>query len=754
MKKLILIILVFTILLFSSCSSLVNPNYNKEDHLLSIPAPIKTWDGAIALGNGITGALVWGGKNQLILSLDRGDLWDNRKVPEFSGKDYSADMIKKSLQTGDYGLIKKILDAPYGNYPYPTKLPGARLEISLEDTRLQHFFLDKRDGSAKIITNNNPIKVITCQSQPAYIVKLDSDTEIKNIKLYKPGETRSGKSDMAYASFSQLNYPEAKTFSKDSDIWFIQKTLDEISYCVAYRIFTQNKSKLLVATITTAPLGEDPSIKAREVLETIENFGIAKYQEESLIWWNNFNQTSSVCVPSQGIQEHYDLVKYFYGAASRTGAPPMPLQGVWTADSNGLPPWKGDFHFDLNVQMNYWACYQAGLFDSAKSLTDFMWNFRNKHKKFAKDFYNIQDGLVVPGVMTLDGTEMGGWPQYSFSITNTAWLAYHFYLEWVYSNDNEFLTQKAYPYCKDVGNGLLEFLEEDSNGNLVLPYSTSPEIFDDSPKSWLIPNSNYDLACMKGLFKSLSQMAREIGNNEASKWEDAFQRLGDFHIDKNKALMFDSSTPYFESHRHFSHVMAIYPFELLGDQAGDDQIITSSLDLIAKKGSSLWTGYSFAWASCLEAIAIRPEQALNYLEIFTQAFISENGFHVNGDQSGKRYSNFRYRPFTLEGNFAAMQAVHLMLLNSDKENIILFPAISKTWKDVAFKNLRVKGGHKISAKLKDGEIIQLSIIANKDGKIKLDSSLLEGKVFNIQPIKNDNYFQWTVKEGDIIIMEL
>jgi alpha-L-fucosidase 2 len=31
----------------------------------------------------------------------------------------------------------------------------------------------------------------------------------------------------------------------------------------------------------------------------------------------------------------------------------MPLQGVWTADAGGLPPWKGDYHNDLNTQMTY-----------------------------------------------------------------------------------------------------------------------------------------------------------------------------------------------------------------------------------------------------------------------------------------------------------------------------------------------------------------------------------------------------------------
>jgi alpha-L-fucosidase 2 len=45
---------------------------------------------------------------------------------------------------------------------------------------------------------------------------------------------------------------------------------------------------------------------------------------------------------------------------------------------------------------------------------------------------------------------------------------------------------------------------------------------------------------------------------------------------------------------------------------------------------------------------------------FVNAFTLRNGFHANGDQTKSGYSDFTYRPFTLEGNFLASQAVHEM----------------------------------------------------------------------------------------------
>ena len=72
------------------------------------------------------------------------------------------------------------------------------------------------------------------------------------------------------------------------------------------------------------------------------------------------------------MQKYYLLCRYFYGAASRRGAPPMPLQGVWTADNGGLPPWKGDYHNDLNTQMTYIAYQAAGHFDEGACYLDFL----------------------------------------------------------------------------------------------------------------------------------------------------------------------------------------------------------------------------------------------------------------------------------------------------------------------------------------------------------------------------------------------
>jgi alpha-L-fucosidase 2 len=312
----------------------------------------------------------------------------------------------------------------------------------------------------------------------------------------------------------------------------------------------------------------------------------------------------------------------------------------------------------------------------------------------------------------------------------SAWSAHLFYLHWLYTADENFLKEKAYPWCSGVGECMLGLLKRDEKGILRLPLSSSPEIFDDSPKAWLQPNSNYDLMCLKMLFLSLSEMATSAGNDsEIKKWSDAAAALGDFLTKSDGTLLIDAVNELPSSHRHLSNIMGLYPFNLITKEGGEkeQQIIKASLKNWDSKGTGEWCGYSFSWMSCMQARVGNAEEAVRNLDIFVKAFVLRNGFHVNGDQTKSGYSNFTYRPFTLEGNFLASQAVQEMLLQSwsatpGKINtgiIRLFPATPKKWADASFTDLRAEGGYKVSASRKNNKTTWFRIVANKTGTVRI-----------------------------------
>ena len=480
------------------------------------------------------------------------------------------------------------------------------------------------------------------------------------------------------------------------------------------------------------------------------------------VWWARFWERSSLTVPDPAILQQYYLVRYFYGAASRRGAPPIPLQGVWSADAGSLPPWKGDYHNDLNTQMTYIAYRTSGDFEEGACFLDYLWDRLPAFRKFARDFYDAP-GAAVPGVMSFAGAPLGGWGQYSLSPTMGAWNAHLFYLHWRHTGDNTFLHDRAYPFCREIGICLRALLKPGDDGLLRLPLSSSPEIFDNTRRAFLKPNSNYDLASMKMLFLALAEMATTLKDTSAaSEWAATAKQLGEFHAKPDGTLLLDADTPLPGSHRHLSNLIAIHPFNLItvdGD-AREQQIIPASLTDWDKTGTQAWCGYSFSWMACLRARVGDAEAALRNLDIYTHAFTLRNGFHANGDQTGAGFSSFTYRPFTLEGNFLAMEAMHEMLLQSwsarpgtaAPSTIRIFPATPWRWHDASFENLRAEGGHRVSARREKNATTWFKIVAGRDGLIRVRDNF-GGRVphWNRSGVKNVNgNFELECKAGATI----
>jgi alpha-L-fucosidase 2 len=319
---------------------------------------------------------------------------------------------------------------------------------------------------------------------------------------------------------------------------------------------------------------------------------------------------------------------------------------------------------------------------------------------------------------------------------HTAWLAQTFYLHWCYTGDHRYARDVAYPWCHDALIAIESLLIEGADGKMRLPLSTSPEIHDNSPKAWLTPNSNYDQALLMFLYEAVAELAdasrynydlnKDGVDQKYPESSDAIRaraaKLGTFDVDPtSNALTFAKGEPYNQSHRHFSHAMAIHPLGILNIEGSDSDraIISATLDELEKVGTKQWVGYSFSWYSAMCARAGRAEQALKYLELFTNHFTSRNGFHLNGDQSGKRYSDFSYRPFTLEGNFLAMHAVHEMLLQSWGSRLRIFPAVSAQWPDVSFTDLHAERGYRVSARRVGGETREVTITSTSKGTLRL-----------------------------------
>lgn len=710
MNKIIAIKMAFCILsIFCFTSLLAQPGHQ---HDLSFDSLATRWDEAIPLGNGWLGALIYKKGDRMRIALDRVDVWDDRPMPEINKLKFN--WVVAQVKKNQYDTVQKIGDEPYEANPAPTKIPCAAIEFDLAalgtitknelhiNNGVNVIYLKGGGIALQYVHAAKQIGYFTFSNVPGNFIPEIKTPNYNSVTAGTTGNSVEGQ------GLERLGYAKGIITKGPNFIRYHQPCWKGNYYEVLITWIRKGNQLLGQWTISNNKKAVLPPLH----IDAKDPTDFKSHEA----WWKNYWSKSAVRIPDAKIEKQYYLELYKMGCVARENTPPISLQAIWTADNGNLPPWKGDLHHDLNTELSYWPFYTSNHLTEAKSFTNWLWKVKKENEKWTHDYFGTA-GINVPGVTTISGKPMGGWIQYSMSPSTGAWLAQHFYWQWKYSMDDRFLTSAAFNYVYNARAHVMSYLKTYSPDSVL---SSSPEYHDNDIKAWFSKLSSYDWA----LYKSVDKMAREM--NAARKSTGPLFCTDDIHefIDSmyfnETGLPIAPSQNLDASHRHHAQLMAIYPLGLLSpDNISDYKIISNSLRHLEKMGTRQWCGYSFSWAACLYARAREADNAAKMLQIFAGNFVSVNSFHLNGDQKGGEYSDFKYRPFTLEGNFAFAQGLQEMLLQSYNDYIEIFPAVPAYWKDAEFKTLRTEGAFLVSAKKHHGVAEEVQLIAEKGGTAKL-----------------------------------
>ncbi|MGM0376559.1 MAG: glycosyl hydrolase family 95 catalytic domain-containing protein [Bacteroidota bacterium] len=744
------IVSAIAILVLFSCSTEPVPGPS-EKYNLEFEELASTWDEAMPLGNGMVGNLVWQKKGKLRFSLDRADLWDLRPMANIDFDKWTFQDVYEHWKNDNYTEVQAAFDIPYDESPAPSKIPAGALEFDIEQLgKVQSVKLDLKTATCIVVWESGArLTTFVHAERPVGWYRFENLEQPIDVFLESPAydrESEEGPTSQSRNSLNKLGYSQGEMDTGENFYTYNQQGWGDFSYQIHTEWQEDGNSLTGSWSVSSSNKGWEPKPEAKQVVSNESKKGMDHSYNEHLNWWSQYWGKSDVSIPDSLLQKQYYLEMYKFGSVARADAPPIALQAVWTADHGKLPPWKGDFHHDLNTQLSYWPSYTGNYLNLEKGFINWLWKHRPTFKQYTRDYFETE-GMNVPGVTTLEGEPMGGWIQYSFGPTVASWLSHHFYLHWRYTMNKEFLEQKAYPWIKDVAI-FLDQIAVKEDGKRKLPISSSPEIFNNSRKAWFAETTNFDLALIRWTYEKAAEMARELNlNDEAEKWEQIRTEWPKLAIDPETGLMFSPTVPYEQSHRHFSHLMAFHPLGLVdfSDGEEDKEIIQNTLDNLDEVGPDRWTGYSYSWQANLYARAFEGEKAAEALRIFAECFCLKNSFHVNGDQCQGGYSTFTYRPFTLEGNFAFASAIQEMLIQSHTGVVKLFPAIPSDWQDASFTTLRTRGAFLVSATMKKGEVNKVEITSEKGGEI-----ILENPFGNAEFSSAKEY----VKDGQLIKLSL
>jgi alpha-L-fucosidase 2 len=736
-----------------------------ERHNLQFDTLSRSWDEGMPLGNGSIGSLIWQKDGRLRFSLDRADIWDMRPMAGLHRAEFSYQWVQEQVAKKDYKPVQQYFDVPYDREPAPSKIPAGALEFDLtgagEVTSVQ---LDINRALCTVswqkglrlesfVHATRPMGWFRFQNAPAGLVPLLVAPKYQGA-IAEGGEVNSLVGD----DLARLNYKQGVVTHSGQVITYKQEGYGGFYYMITVRWREVEKGTIegvwsISSHYPDSPAQPSSSQTAEEALRSNFDAEFASH----LRWWADFWAKSSLRIPDERIEKQWYLEQYKFGSAARRGAPPISLQAVWTADNGRIPPWKGDFHHDLNTQLSYWPAYSGNHLEEAMGYIDHLEQNKDNYRRYTRQYFGVE-GLAVPGVTTLDGTEMGGWIQYSLSPTVSSWLAHHYYLQWKYSGDHQFLQEKAYPWVKDVCIFIENITFVNGEGVRQLPISSSPEIHNNKLEAWFLQTTNYDLALMKFALKAGTEMALRLQHtDEVARWQKVLRQFPELALSENQELMFAPTLPYNESHRHFSHLMAIHPLGLIKWEDGEkaQKIITNTLRLLDKIGPAWWCGYSYAWLANVKARAKDGEGAAKALSTFERAFCLSNSFHANGDQTRSGLSNFTYRPFTLEGNFAFAAGLQEMLLQSYAGFIEVLPAIPSAWENLSFEGLRAEGAFLVDAQKEAGKLTRVTIRSEKGGTTRLKLPTQEWKIANKKKMKvtfteNEDFIEVRAKPGGVL----
>jgi alpha-L-fucosidase 2 len=432
----------------------------------------------------------------------------------------------------------------------------------------------------------------------------------------------------------------------------------------------------------------------------------------------------------------FQFGRYLSISSTRVGLLPPNLQGLWANQIH--TPWNGDYHLDINVQMNHWPVEPTNLSELDLPLAELVRGMVPHGERTAKAYYNAE-GWVAHVITNIWGfTEPGESASWGVTKVGSGWLCNNLWEHYAFTNDTAYL-RTIYPVLKGAAqfyNSML--IEEPKTGWLVTAPSSSPE------NAFYLPNGAHASICMGPTIDN--QIIRELFGNviTASQLlgtDDGLRQLLSARlkqlpppgmIAKDGRLM-EWLEDYKETdvhHRHVSHLYGLYPASLITPESTPDlaEACKKTLEARGDDGPSWSIAYKLLWWA-------RLHDGNRAYKLFLQLMNPTLATNMNYGAGGGIYPNLLSAgpPFQIDGNFGTTAGIAEMLLQSHAGFIELLPALPDAWKASGeVKGLKARGNFTVDIQWKDGKIIHYRIASEQPRKVKIK---VNGEIKEVQSEK-------------------
>ena len=695
------------------------------------------WVEGLPLGNGVSATMIWGLPASVILSLNHVDFWrDNLKTDIGEYADVTRE-VKELILEG------KVREA---NELYAKKID---MKIMPRDYNAYH-------GFAGYTNSFQPIGDISINYDGAgeitdYVRWLDIENGVVIVK-YKSGLNQITQqyfvsaefdlifakisSDAAISGITRFTRPEQEGYRWSCDALhdnlYMNGAFDEnvrVSLLAHIKAdgtikgqedgslkFTGVHDLELVIALDAGKGKDDFTEKCQKKIAAINGKTyeqiFVKHCEEHRSMFNRvglvIGEDRDECEDTASLilrasQEQYsarlaELVfgmgRYLSMSCNRAGCRPANLQGIWNNQTE--PMWDCDWHFDMNIEMNHWLNNSTNLDECNLALFTQCEHFLEYGKTIARKITGCE-GILFYAIAGGDGMMWAS--QGSLWTGAAAWIAQHFWRHYEFTQDEEFLRNRAYPFLKQVGFFYKDFVVKNKPGKYITGISHSPE---NVPQNGDVMNEHctMDTALIREVMRHLLE-AGKIMNCDRELWpvwQDIHDHVLEYPISESGELK-EWPMPLDESpnHRHFSHLYPLFP----GDEIRSDSTpklfdaARKAVYLREKCGYSYNFGWSYSYLACFHARLGEGDMALKNLKLLAQSVTLDNLLTLGTDWRDRGLTvNWSFNTpklFQIEAALGATAAISEMLLQSQGNVIRLLPALPSDWSCGSFHGLKACG---------------------------------------------------------------
>ena len=407
----------------------------------------------------------------------------------------------------------------------------------------------------------------------------------------------------------------------------------------------------------------------------------------------------------------FQFGRYLLISSSRENTNPANLQGLW--NEHIAAPWNSDYHLNINLQMNYWLADMTNLSELNNPLFDYIDKLVENGKVTASKNFGCS-GTFIPHATDLWAVTWLRAPTayWGCSVGGGGWLMQHYWQHYLYTKDEKFLKERAFPAIQEVAKFYSDWLIKDPrDGYLISAPSTSPEnrFFNKNGKPVAtVLGAAMDQQIIFEVFDNYLKASEilKINNTFVEKIKQQKEQLRPGFVIGKEGRILEWDRPYKETepgHRHMSHLYGFHP----GTQVTKDKTpkifnaVKETLNYRLANGGA-GTGWSRAWLINCSARLFDGEAAYKHIQLLFKKSMSDNLFDL-------------HPPFQIDGNFGYTAGVTEMLLQSHEENTIrVLPALPKQWKNGYIKGLKARGNVTVAIYWKNNQLEKVVFYSKND----------------------------------------